>query len=96
MHNIKVTTEELFELVEMLEDKLQYNQDLIPLYKKLASIEIPKPIENFDYEIIDRQLGRMGHLNGTRGHYDRSTLLDKRREFMKWWSKTLIEQGLKI
>ena len=50
MHNIKVTTEELFELVEMLEDKLQYNQDLIPLYKKLASIEIPKPIENFDYE----------------------------------------------
>ena len=49
MHNIKVTTEELFELVEMLEDKLQYNQDLIPLYKKLASIEIPKPIENFDY-----------------------------------------------
>ena len=51
MHNIKVTTEELFELVEMLEDKLQYNQDLIPFYKKLASIEIPKPIENFDYEI---------------------------------------------
>ena len=41
MHNIKVTTEELFELVEMLEDKLQYNQDLIPLYEKLASIEIP-------------------------------------------------------
>ena len=51
---------------------------------------------NFDYEIIDRQLGRMGHLNGTRGHYDRSTLLDKRREFMQWWSKTLVKQGLKI
>ena len=51
MHNIKVTTEELFELVEMLGDKIQYDQDLIPLYKKLASIEIPKPIENFDYEI---------------------------------------------
>ena len=51
MHNIKVTTEELFELVEMLKDKLEYNQDLIPLYEKLASIEIPKPIENFDYEI---------------------------------------------
>ena len=50
----------------------------------------------FDYHIIDRQLGRMGHLNGTRGHYDRSTLLDKRREFMEWWSKTLIQNGLKI
>ena len=41
MHNIKVTTEELFELVEMLSDKIQYDQDLIPLYKKLSSIEIP-------------------------------------------------------
>jgi len=51
MHNIKVTTKELFELVEMLSDKIQYDQDLIPLYKKLSSIEIPKPIENFDYEI---------------------------------------------
>ena len=51
---------------------------------------------DFGYEIIDRQLVRMGHLNGTRGHYDRSSLLDKRRKFMEWWSKTLIEQGLKI
>ena len=53
MHNIKVTTEELFELVEMLGDKLQYNQDLIPLYEKLASIEIPtNNVEpNLDYEI---------------------------------------------
>ena len=50
----------------------------------------------FDYEVIDRQLGRMGHLNGTRGHYDRSTLLDKRKEFMEWWSKTLVKQGLII
>ena len=51
---------------------------------------------DFGYEIIDRQLGRMGHLNGTRGHYDRSSLLDKRREFMEWWSKTLVKQGLII
>ena len=51
---------------------------------------------DFDYEVIDRQLGRKGHLEGTRGHYDRSTLLEKRKEFMKWWSKTLVEQGLKI
>tara|TARA_B100000902_G_scaffold226344_1_gene214892 strand:- start:285 stop:473 length:189 start_codon:yes stop_codon:yes gene_type:complete len=53
MHNIKVTTEELFELVEMLKLKIQYDQDLIPLFEKLASIEIPtnnvKP--NLDYEI---------------------------------------------
>ena len=51
---------------------------------------------NLDYEVIDRQLGRKGHLNGTRGHYDRSTLLEKRKEFMKWWSKSLIQEGLII
>ena len=50
----------------------------------------------FDYEVIDRQLGRKEHLKGTRGHYDRSTLLEKRKEFMKWWSKTLVEQGLRV
>ena len=49
---------------------------------------------DFGYEIIDRQLGRMGHLNGTRGHYDRSTLLEKRTKLMKWWSKSLIQEGL--
>ena len=51
---------------------------------------------NFEYDIIDRQLGRMNHKQGTRGHYDQSTLLDKRRQFMKWWSTTLIEQGLNV
>ena len=53
MHNIKVTTEELFELVEMLKLKIQYDQDLIPLYEKLASIEIPTDNveQNLDYEI---------------------------------------------
>ena len=51
MHHIKFTTEELYEIVEMLGDKLQYRQDLIPLYKKLASIKISKGKENLDYEI---------------------------------------------
>tara|TARA_Y100001978_G_C23404057_1_gene296018 strand:+ start:431 stop:586 length:156 start_codon:yes stop_codon:yes gene_type:complete len=44
------------------------------------------------YEFIDHQSGRMVHLNGTHDHYDCSTLLDKRRTFMGWWSKTLIKQ----
>ena len=51
MHHIELTTEELFEIVEILGDKLQYRQDLIPLYRKLASLEIPKGKENLDYEI---------------------------------------------
>ena len=50
----------------------------------------------FFYEIIDRQLGRRGHLQGTRGHYDKSTLLPEREKFMTWWSKSLVEQGLII
>ena len=48
------------------------------------------------YEIIDRQLGRMPHKQGTRGHYDESTLIDKRRKFMEWWSSEIVRQGLKI
>ena len=55
MHNIKLTTEELFEIVEILKDKLEYTQELIPLYEKLASIEIPKGKENLDYEIPEYQ-----------------------------------------
>ena len=51
---------------------------------------------DFDYKVIDRQLRRMGYLNDTWGHYDRLTLLDKRREFMKWWSINLVKQGLII
>ena len=51
---------------------------------------------DFEYDIIDRQLGRMNHKQGTRGHYDQSTLLDKRRKFMQWWSTTLIDQGLSL
>ena len=61
-----------------------------------SGIKLLKENVNFEYEVIDRQLGRKGHLNGTRGHYDRSTLLEKRIELMNWWSKNLIEQGLKI
>ena len=48
------------------------------------------------YEIIDRQLGRMPHKQGTRGHYDESSLIQKRRGFMEWWSSEMIRQGLKI
>ena len=36
---------------------------------------------DFDYQIIERQLGRITHLNGTLGHYDRSTLLDIKENF---------------
>ena len=55
MHNVKLTTEELFELLEMLKLWMQNDQDLIPLYEKLASIEIPtNNVEpNYDYEIPD-------------------------------------------
>ena len=50
----------------------------------------------FDYEIIDRQLGRLAHKQGTRGHYDESTLVDKRRSFMEWWTSEVMNQGLKL
>ena len=49
----------------------------------------------FDYEIIQRQ---MAHSFGDkiRGHYDKSRMLDERREFMIQWCDALVEQGLII
>ena len=38
----------------------------------------------------------MDYLIRTRGHYDRSTLIDKRRDFMEWWSKILIDQKFNL
>ena len=52
---------------------------------KWRSINTTAALEKleFDYQIIDSQLGRMGNLNGTRAHYDSSTLFAKRRNFME-------------
>ena len=46
-----------------------------------------------DHEIIQRQ---MAHSFGDkiRGHYDKSQMLDERREFMIQWCDALVEQGL--
>ena len=47
-----------------------------------------------DHEIIQRQ---MAHSFGdkVRGSYDKSQMLDERRQFMIAWSDALVEQGLK-
>ena len=49
-------------------------------------------------EVMDRQLDHFDkHIRGSIGHYDDSTLLQLRREFMEWWSKTCVnELGLII
>ena len=49
----------------------------------------------FSYEIIQRQ---MAHAVGDkiRQAYDRSEMLDERREFMRVWWDALVEQGLKV
>ena len=47
-----------------------------------------------DHEIIQRQ---MAHSFGdkVRGSYDKSQMLDERRQFMIAWCDALVEQGLK-
>ena len=46
-----------------------------------------------DHEIIQRQIA---HSFGDkiRGYYDKSQMLDERREFMIQWCDALVEQGL--
>ena len=53
-------------------------------------------IGGFNRDIIQRQIGQTEHRQGAIGCYDKSQFLDKRREFMNWWSKELVNQGLKI
>ena len=51
--NIKITEEELFELIEMVSNKMQSDRDLIPLYKKLCKHQKPLDLskQNFNYEL---------------------------------------------
>ena len=50
---IKINEEELFELIEMVSNRMQSDRELIPLYEKLCSYQKPLDIskQNLDYEI---------------------------------------------
>ena len=50
---IEITEEELFDLIEALENRIEWNRYSIPLYKKLCSYQKPLDLskQNFDYEI---------------------------------------------
>ena len=50
---IKINEEELFELIEMVGNRMQFDRELIPLYEKLCSYQKPLDLskQNFDYEI---------------------------------------------
>jgi hypothetical protein len=51
--NIKITEDELFDLIEILNMKIQHDKDLIPLFEKLLTYQKPLDLskQNFDYEI---------------------------------------------
>ena len=50
---IDITEEELFDLIEALENRIEWNRYSIPLYEKLCSYQKPLDLskQNFDYEI---------------------------------------------
>ena len=58
-------------------------------------LTVGQEILKTDHEIIQRQ---MGHLIGDkiRQAYDRSLMLEERRQFLQKWSLLLVEQGLKF
>ena len=53
-------------------------------------------VGGFDSEIISRQIGHTDHKKGSIGSYDFSEKLDERREFLNWWNKELVRQGMKL
>ena len=53
-------------------------------------------VGRFPRDIILRQLGHTEHKQGTSGAYDNTVFLPERRNFIEWWTKELINKGLKI
>ena len=53
-------------------------------------------VGGFDRDIIDRCLGHSPQKKGSMGHYDNTQFIEKRREFLNWWSNELVAKGLKI
>ena len=53
-------------------------------------------VGNFARDIVLRQIGHTEHKQGASGAYDNTTFLNERREFMNWWTTTLVNQGLVI
>ena len=50
---IDITEEELFDLIEALENRIEWNRYSIPLYEKLCSYQKPLDLskQDFDYEL---------------------------------------------
>ena len=53
-------------------------------------------IGGYERDIIQRQIGQTEHRSGSIGSYDKTQFLDKRRDFLEWWNKELVNQGLDI
>ena len=52
---IDITEEELFDLIEALENRIEWNRYSIPLYEKLCSYQKPLDLskQDFDYELTE-------------------------------------------
>ena len=53
-------------------------------------------VGGFERDIIDRCLGHSPQKKGSMGHYDNTQFIEKRRDFLTWWSNELVAKGLKI
>ena len=53
-------------------------------------------VGGFKQFIIDRCIGHKSHKQGSWGHYDEGEFLPERKKCMEWWTKELVNKGLKI
>ena len=54
LHNVKLSTKEVFEVVEILKTKVENNpdKDLLSAFNKLSSVKVPEFKNlNYDYDI---------------------------------------------
>ena len=61
-----------------------------------VAVTAGQEVGGFALDIIKRQIGHTDHKQGAIGAYDNTQFLDKRREFLEWWSKELVNQGMPI
>ena len=61
-----------------------------------VAVTAGQEVGDFALDIIKRQIGHTDHKQGAIGAYDNTQFLDKRREFLEWWSKELVNQGMRM
>ena len=84
------------ETINRFLNRLGYKDKLTGHGWRRVVVTSGQEIGGYERDIIQRQIGQTEHRSGSIGSYDKTQFLDKRRDFLEWWNKELVNQGLDI